>query len=224
MYHNKERWEAFQDLFDNRLKRYRGVDTRTHFKAGKRLTESGYTLDLIDENATLYFSQGPGAIGCFLAHVELWRRIVKKELDWTLIIEDDAVVSDISTTLNMDPDKNRGFFGDYYNYDIIQINRRTASKTEFNGTESYILSLAGAKKLLQWCDDHKSIRTAVDKHIGMQVADDVPDKYRLSCSIQPRVRLNSYTSDIIIDGKNFWEMNQDELAEFKRSPHYKWWF
>jgi GR25 family glycosyltransferase involved in LPS biosynthesis len=223
MYHNKERWTAFQDLFDSRLKRYRGVDTRTHFKAGKRLTESGYTLDLIGESEELYFSQGPGAVGCFLAHVELWRRIVKSKHAWTLIIEDDAVVSDISTVLSTNPTDHRGFFSDYYNHDVIQLNRRTSKTTEFNGTESYIISLAGAEKLLDWCNQHKIIRTAVDKHIGMMIQDSTPPQFRLKCSIQPRVRLNSYKSDIIMNTKNFWNMNKNELDEFKTTSEYKWW-
>jgi GR25 family glycosyltransferase involved in LPS biosynthesis len=223
MYHNKERWAVYQDLPDNRIKRYCGVDTRTHFKAGKRLAESGYTLDLIGENEVLYFSQGPGAVGCFLAHVELWRRIVQKEMEWTLIIEDDALVSDISTVLSIDPKTHPGIFGDYYNHDIIQLNRRTPTATEFHGTESYILSLAGAKKLLDWCNQHKSIRTAVDRHIGMMIHCSTPEEFRLKCTIRPRVRLAPSESDIMSGGKSFWSMNQDELDAFRMTSNYKWW-
>ena len=218
MYHNKWRWDTFlKNISDDRLKRYRGVDTRTQFKAGKWLAKTGFELCPDSVETNLYFSQGPGAVGCYLAHVNVWSRIIKEGHEWTLIIEDDADVNDIKQVLNVNPAHHRGFFGDYMNYDLIQLNRRTQTVEQFNGTEAYLISLNGAKTLHKLATDDKVIITAVDKWIGYQC------ESQLRATIKPRVGLNHYTSDIIIEEDKYWMMNDSELQEFKQTDDYKWW-
>ena len=218
MYHNKWRWDNFlKNISDDRLKRYRGVDTRTQFKAGKWLAKTGYELcpDSIETN--LYFSQGPGAVGCYLAHVHMWQRAVVRGHEWTLIMEDDADVMDVKQVLEINPAEHRGYFGDYNNYDIIQLNRRTQTVRTFNGTEAYMISQSGAQKLVDIATSDKVITTAVDKFIGQQC------ESNLHAIIKPRVGLNNYSSDIIISEDKYWMMNDSELQEFKQTDDYKWW-
>jgi len=49
------------------------------------------------ENGTLYdppypFALSPGEVGCFLSHRACWKRIVKDDLDYALIVEDDLAL------------------------------------------------------------------------------------------------------------------------------------
>lgn len=218
MYHNKWRWDKFvKNVSTDRLTRYRGVDTRTHFKAGKWLAKSGFELvpDGIDTN--LYFSQSPGAVGCYLAHVNMWRRIIEDGSEWTLILEDDADVNDVNRSLNVDHKVHRGYFGDYANYDLIQLNRRTRCVEQFNGTEAYLLSLQGATILYRLATDEKVITTAVDKWIGRHC------NSSLHATIKPRIGLNDYTSDIVVEENKYWMMSDDQLQKFKQTDDYKWW-
>ena len=218
MYHNKWRWDKFTEIIsDARLKRYRGVDTRSQFKAGKWLAKTDFELVPDSINTNLYFSQGPGAVGCYLAHVNMWERVISEGRDWTLILEDDAAVNDVKQVLSVDPNHHRGFFGDYTNYDLIQLNRRTQTVDTFNGTEAYLLSLAGAKILYNLAVTDRVITTAVDKFMGQCCIN------KIKATIKPRVGLNNYKSDIIEVEDKYWEMNDEQLHDYKRSDQYKWW-
>ncbi|GAB4287697.1 MAG: hypothetical protein Kow0058_07450 [Roseovarius sp.] len=38
------------------------------------------------------FALRPGEIGCFLSHRQIWAEILRRELDWALVLEDDAAL------------------------------------------------------------------------------------------------------------------------------------
>lgn len=98
----------------------------------------------------LYFSESPGAVGCFISHLKIWQQIVQDQMQVTLVIEDDAQVNQLTDMIN-----HYHYYSDmkkYYQYDLIQLNTRTDKLNfpgDFNGTESYIVTLSGAKKLLE---------------------------------------------------------------------------
>ena len=51
--------------------------------------ESGYILKRMYRNCL-----SPGEQGCFLSHINLWKKQVSREIDYFIIFEDDAIFSD----------------------------------------------------------------------------------------------------------------------------------
>ena len=47
-----------------------------------------------DNIKNFYYPLSDGEIGCFLAHKNVWKRIVEDEINYGLVLEDDALVSD----------------------------------------------------------------------------------------------------------------------------------
>ena len=92
----------------------------------------------------LYFFMHPGAYGAYMSHYLLWNKIVKEKIKYALILEDDVDPYSIINLL----DSNLI----YENHEFVQLSKRTRWKNDrmlFDGGESYILSLNGAKKLIQ---------------------------------------------------------------------------
>ena len=194
------------------------VDTRTIYRASTVLEKYQYKLRPKAEHYVYYFSQGPGAVGCYFSHMFVWQRIVNNAYGRTLIIEDDVNTRDLSKLLNVNHSVNPGFFGNgCTNKDIIQLNKRTSSFDKFNGTECYMVTHAGAKKLYNECTADKYIRYPVDAYIGSK-------HDLLQYDVKPRVGLNDKFSDITGDKKMFWDMDNRELERLKRDRDYKWWF
>ena len=84
-----------------------------------------------------------GEIGCFLSHKKCWHMVVDQVMDHTLIIE-DGILFYTDRFTNQIPS----------GYDIIYTNKemnRIAGRLMGYGTQSYIVSQTGAKKLLKLC-------------------------------------------------------------------------
>lgn len=143
---HKDRYDMYKQ-YDNSIKRYDAIDSR----GGNKwvFKQSGLNLDPGSLQQQLYFSESPGAIGCFMSHYNIWKYIMDNNIHNTLIIEDDANAEDIYSLLY------------HYNYiyqteqldcyDLIQFNKRLDKLNfpgDFNGTECYMVTLHGAKKLL----------------------------------------------------------------------------
>lgn len=108
----------------------------------------GLSLDPPDKIAKIEFSKNKGAIGCYLSHYSIWKQIVSDNLEYSLILEDDANVDDVRAVLNSNTIQNK------LNTDkptLIQLNKRTTEDKLpwwFDGTESYAINKAAAEKLL----------------------------------------------------------------------------
>ena len=50
--------------------------------------------DIEKETKSLNYAVEPGEIGCSLSHISIYRKIVSENLEFALIIEDDAILSD----------------------------------------------------------------------------------------------------------------------------------
>jgi GR25 family glycosyltransferase involved in LPS biosynthesis len=143
---------------------------------------NGLELDLekLKTEKTLKDKERPltkGEIGCYLSHVEIWKKFLSSDKKYCLIFEDDVKLCDdfknkINTTLT-ELDKNNSntdndiidaiylngemscklFFGDYEcNKNVIQ-NNMTNIKKPFRlgyGMYGYIISREGAKKILNY--------------------------------------------------------------------------
>lgn len=140
------KYEAYKQLNVD-IARYDAIDSRE--KNRWIYKQYGLTLDPGSLEQQLYFSESPGAVGCFISHYNIWKMVVDNNIPNILIMEDDANVEDIHSLIY------------HYNYihqaeqldryDLVQFNRRLDKLNfpgDFNGTECYTVSLTGAKKLL----------------------------------------------------------------------------
>ena len=139
----ENRWNEFQEKLPQACK-FEAIDTRNNPKICEQ-----YGLYVRPSTVTyeLYFAGGHGAVGCYLSHYLIWQEIVKKQLDYTLITEDDADTSSIISLLNNLPININS-------YEFIQMNKRFSyirpeNRLMFHGTESYVVSYEGAKKLIK---------------------------------------------------------------------------
>lgn len=133
---------------DPRMNRFAAVDSRVK----KLICEDfGLHLNPVGLVNRLYFSFSPGAVGCYMSHYLLWKKMLEDDIDCMLILEDDAHPRDVSEFVK----SNVKFSG---TYDLVQLNKRTCLNydgylTQFNGTESYLLSKSGAEKLINMTHD-----------------------------------------------------------------------
>tara|TARA_B100001094_G_C18191150_1_gene807322 strand:- start:2102 stop:2989 length:888 start_codon:yes stop_codon:yes gene_type:complete len=131
-----------------KMERLEAVDSRSNHRVYENY---GLSLDPVGLCSKFYFSESFGAIGCYLSHYLIWKSMVDRGISSALILEDDVKISDVARLL-----KSEDYFVDLLQYDLIQFNTRTPDDflnpygtkcNAFNGTESYYLSLNGAKKL-----------------------------------------------------------------------------
>lgn len=149
------RWKAFENL-DSRINRFEAIDSRENPYIFKNF---GLKLNPVGVNQEVYFSQSKGAVGCYLSHFSLWKKIINENIPYCLIVEDDAQPQDLKDFLGL----NLSF---HKHYDLIQLNKRTSLnhnifKNYFNGTESYIITRQGAQKLLDFTRDRVDFQNLV---------------------------------------------------------------
>lgn len=151
----EHRWKKFCDI-DDRIERFEAIDTRTNPFLCDNYGLSVKPVGLTNE---LYFSQSFGAVGCYLSHYLLWKKVVDQNLKWALILEDDARHTDVIKFLE------KGIKVDDF-YGLVQLNKRTSEDINvytkyFNGTESYLISNLGARKLINFTHDHSDFNNIV---------------------------------------------------------------
>lgn len=107
-----------------------------------------YTPDTIFDNFAGYLN--PGQKSCSQSHISIWRHIVEKQLDYALVLEDDACFD----LLWMD---KLNSFQPPQDWHMIVLNCSEPIQPVFSWecireqylTGGYVLSLQGAKQLLQ---------------------------------------------------------------------------
>ena len=136
------------DLFRNlpNVERQSAVDSRINW-----FVYEDYKLSLTPcgRNTIHYFTQSKGAVGCYLSHYEIWRKILANNYEWTLILEDDANINDAEEYVDTCIEIEDGI-------DLIQLNNRTQHgdlQNYFNGTTAYLLNHRAAKILLNSTHD-----------------------------------------------------------------------
>jgi GR25 family glycosyltransferase involved in LPS biosynthesis len=124
---------------------------------------------------TFYDKCSEGQLGCFLSHYQLWKHIVKSNIDLAIILEDDVKIynnfnKNIDTIyenlpvkfdyvhLFIHPDKQNIQYLDGKDGDIIP------AEDNF-GTVAYMISLRGAKRLIKLTELLK-IQAPVDRQIN----------------------------------------------------------
>lgn len=214
-----ERWNEFSLINDSRITKYTAIDTRSIKTANNALSGGDRYLNPPLGVYTDYFSTCCGAIGCYLSHYNIWKEIVENNINYTLIVEDDAQVEDIEKVISIDTDKYKQFLGPITTH-IKQLNHRTQALGHFySGTESYLITLQGARRLLYLADNNQSFHNIIqppsnnlnppsdkfisfkftrkgkciwaplDRFIGLCNDDNLSDDIRVSINIKPRVSL-----------------------------------
>lgn len=163
-----DRYKKLQKQFPHiKLERIQGVDIKKMSDKEKR-----------DATTEIMYKFGTdGIIGCFLAHKNVWKKIVNENIDYAVVFEDDVnIESDIKDTVNDIVKKQYNFdilllgclsgCKDPKKYSIFDMMERTlihgkSSPTfknidenviqpeYFSGTHAYIVSNSGAKNLLK---------------------------------------------------------------------------
>jgi GR25 family glycosyltransferase involved in LPS biosynthesis len=125
------------------VERIDAVDARKNYQAcldEAKLNFSPFTISM-----GLYFYYSPAAFGCSLSHYKIWKKMVNEKIPYAMIVEDDVSINSLFSFLSQ---QNTN----YKNFDLIQLTQRAVKRdqyTFFHGSESYILSLTGAQKLVE---------------------------------------------------------------------------
>jgi glycosyl transferase, family 25 len=148
-----ERYQALQQRLENwsqYLKLWPGTDGKTLPPQPK--------LPPALSNVTLLTR---GQIGCFDSHFRLWKHMIENNIDRLLILEDDANLRMSSTVLNQIMTTLRELNELQTPWDICFLGHKTERRTPFEGGShlfrptdfcglfTYLLTLEGAKKLVQ---------------------------------------------------------------------------
>ena len=140
--------KLFENLKNNRIKRISAVDSRKNWFVYK-----DFNLELVPygKSTDHYFTQSKGAVGCYLSHYKIWQNIINNNIEWSLVLEDDANIDAVSKYIS-----DNHVVDVKENTDIVQLNDRTQHNDlikYFNGTTSYLINLRGAKILLDATHD-----------------------------------------------------------------------
>ena len=149
--HDKlSRWKCFDEL-ELGIERIEAVDTRRN---GFAFEKFGLKLDPPDKITKLYFSKNLGAVGCYLSHYVFWKKVVDEDLEYALVLEDDALVGDVKNLLESDIIPTH--FDGVDKPKLVQFNKRTELDKLpwwFDGTESYAINNKAARSLIKLTHD-----------------------------------------------------------------------
>lgn len=134
------------DKLDRGIEWFEAIDSRQDRKLSQKY---GLKLNPGSLQQQLYFSESPGAVGCFLSHYTIWKQIVEHQTPVTMVVEEDADYRDVNAVV-----AHYDYLTKMYQLqeaDLVQFNKRLDKLNfpgDFNGTECYTVTLDGAKKLL----------------------------------------------------------------------------
>lgn len=143
-----KKWENHFKNIDSRMTRFDAIDSRNNFRV---CHDHGLRLHPIGLPSQLYFSQAAGAVGVYVSHFLIWKKILSENIKCAMIIEDDIIINDLRKFLNKKPTHDP-------KYDFCQLNKRNHHSSEFykdfDGFESYLITNQGASKLINATIDH----------------------------------------------------------------------
>lgn len=206
-------WDEHSGI-DSRMERFNAIDTRVNPEIYK---DYGFTISGINNYYKLYFALFPGAIGCYLSHYLLWKKMVDEGIGYALILEDDANFGHVEKAL-----KDIGDDGVYFNMgnipEVTILNRRlTLPKNRlFIGTEAYGISIDGARRLISRC---REIDNPVDKKIDI-IYKETPDLIKFI----PKIGLNGkYSSRTTLgeERRMTYQLSANEREAVRETEIYK---
>jgi glycosyl transferase family 25 len=135
------------------------------------ITKKGIN-DALNENQKVYTYLTPGAIGCALSHKKAYEYIINNNLSSALIIEDDILIdknfkSRLSIIYSKVPKDFDILFIGYHNTSdkyLERIDSMYSQPYKLYGLFGYIVTLEGAKKLLNIFPITEQIDSDIPKH------------------------------------------------------------
>mgnify|MGYP003972547225 CR=1 FL=1 len=147
--------KPFKDSIKN-LNLIQGVDARSN---GFVYKNYGLKINPPNKIAKIEFSKNKGVVGCYLSHYIIWKKIVSSNLNYSLILEDDAKIDDVMGVIEDNQDLKKALSTNRPT--LVQLNKRTTEEKLpywFDGTESYAVNLEGAKLLLKKTYDFSNLQ------------------------------------------------------------------
>lgn len=194
------------DAVDTRNDKYKQYKHEVSDRAWKSLDEL-----LKTKIRKYHHSLTPGAIGCYLSHLKIYKKMIEQNDELAVIFEDDITVE------KNDYDKKLGKILKNYpkRYDILMLGYSNLSNHidrgkyfeldingRFHGTHSYIITKKGAMKILQNDD---LINIQIDSFLSLLHRN---NKLKIGFLKMPLFLYGNFNSDIqlplkILDKTNF---------------------
>lgn len=134
----------------------------------------------------------PGAVGCYLSHLELWKTIAASGAAWAIVFEDDASIEpnlgfEITQAMNdLPPDWDLCLFG--YVGNGVPVTNRLVKIKDFLLTHAYAVSAKGARHLAR-------AMLPIEKQVDWAMSDQPVQKYATAEKI---VQQGNFGTDIQI--------------------------
>jgi len=162
-----------------------------------------------------YFTCSKGMIGCWLSHYLLWKHIVDHAIHRVLILEDDVeivpgFVDKLKDALNKVPlqydmvllgcegscDLENPFYNLLYKPNKV-LNERVVIPSFPSSLHAYVLSLTGARKIVQYCQSNK-INKPVDTWLAEVIFPHGLKIYAIQPSLVNQQETNRHSNSDII--------------------------
>lgn len=115
-----------------------------------------------------------GAIGCYLSHVELYKKLLNDECEYYLIFEDDSqIIPNCEKVIheaikNAPSDWDMISFARGYGYSYTEIKEKYTKYYHFFGLTCYLINKKGAKKFLEEFNS-KPITMQIDSKMSLMI-------------------------------------------------------
>jgi glycosyl transferase family 25 len=219
---NKDRLENFNSYYYNSDIKFKKFEI---FPAiiGKDLnlieyvSPKGYSQILMTEKTkkrTHHYELTRGAVGCYLSHLSIYKKLIKSNLKYTIIFEDDSMMAAdfyerLLYGLSVIPD----------DWDILllgvmclkcDIKKDYIKINRFWGTHGYIVKKSGAIKLIEYLD--KPISKQIDADISLLIKRGLVNVYAVNPIIVAQdVKFGSDIQETVEDSDKAFE------EEFKQN-------
>lgn len=242
-----DRFHKIQSI-DSRVERVDAVDTRTNNNA---LTEYNLNLEPVGLGAQIYFSTSRGAVGAYLSHYKCWKKILKSNDEWVMIIEDDINTNHLKKFLQTDYQFTN-------EHDFYQLGKRNLIEHNYimiNGLECYVINRRAAQIFIESTHDRSHfnnkidirikrdgftlnqkqsdwtaknvISCAVDKLAGYCAHKDIPEEKRIRIKLIRKVSLNPKLIESDIQDKDitpWWTWSGKQIEDFiNNNKKFKYW-
>jgi GR25 family glycosyltransferase involved in LPS biosynthesis len=204
----------------------------------KNLIKPNALNTLIESNETHirhnHYELTNGAVGCYLSHMEIYAKMVSNDIPYAIILEDDVEISTSKNDFwrilpNIKIPEDCDIF--LINVNIYDLHPQTISPNIkkinfFFGTHFYILTLAGAKKLIKHLfpiqmqidsqlarlsyDKIINIYTYTNKNLGVVVGRTPSDVQSLEC---PTCNIYTEISNYINKREDFINIGQNNMDD-----------
>jgi GR25 family glycosyltransferase involved in LPS biosynthesis len=168
-----------------------------------------------------HYELSRGAVGCYLSHISIYKKIADSNVDYGIVFEDDCIVTNdfyqrLQYGLSVIPD----------NWDIFllglmcikcDINKEYMKIDRFWGTHSYIIRKKSAAKILQYLD--RPLSKQIDADLSLLIKKKVINIY----AINPVIAMQDgvFQSDIQLDIETNPESFNEDFKQHALNYHNK---